>query len=474
MSNKCSYEGCEHKPPDRMRTCIFHAKKETVETVKEFRIALGRLLRQYRREKPKIWDFRGFVFPDSEKVVGRPIRFGRWRYTQGVSFEKATFQSFAVFGGATFQSDAHFDAASFQDNTWFAEARFKGAVWFEGATFHGAAWFQRAIFSSVAWFVGATFQRHATFSGAIFHAAAWFDGCVFSVNVPFFDAVFAGNVRFIWPGSSRRPPNEPFAPPLSPGTIHFKDIKYERGGTIDFSNNDLREGCRVIFEKCNLSRTRFLLTDCTKIEFIDCKWAVVRGRNIVGDEYLARFDTELTEEQKAEKDKNPDWRLIAITYNQLARNYRERLDYPHVHAFDQGNMVVRRMAFVPTKGWRKKWWDSGKLLGWRRIIACFRYYFTFLSFYCYFSNYGTSYWRAVAWLFGSIVGFGLLYYKSIDTLCFGQAMRLSLAVATLNRAGMAEAFKHSIWLDAIASFQIVLTATLVALFLFAIRRRFKR
>ncbi len=246
MSKKCSYEECNREVYPGKDKCIFHVEKKGKQEVRDFRVDLARLLKQYRREKPDDWSFRGFIFPDSINFIGRPIHFRGLRFTQNVDFK-----------GATFQGNADFIRTKFMKEVSFEDATFHGWAFFDYATFHSKMDFRRAVFGQSAWFE---------------------------------QSVFAGKVAFSWPGDPRPQPDESFAAPIRPGRIYFTKTECKDDSVLGFTENFVREDCYVEIDECDLSRVQFIGTDCRQICFVNCTWANCRGRLGVGDEYLARFD----------------------------------------------------------------------------------------------------------------------------------------------------------------------------------------
>lgn len=450
--------------------------------------------------------FKGKAYFNGMKSHGKSdlSDFTDAKFWWDASFENAHFEGKACFSGAEFRYGVDFPKAQFKKDVDFIGAIFKIGVFFNETKFGGDVRFGHAtkqtLFCCDANFTNSYFERGAMFENCVFEHGILLcqvvsenqivfdktlfrekidlDSSIFIKRTHFTDCRYEGEVKVRWPGEYRR--KEVLSDPTDQGAITFDNItkdSYFKRGVLDFSWNDLREGCRIIFVDCDLSRTKFEGTDCRKVEFVKCTWPICRGRDGVGDEFLGRFAGKGWWHRwfrYALRIHIPggDWERIEDTYNYLASNYSSRLDYPHVHSFDAGALEMQRLDCVPERGWRRRLWDRGKILQW--ALAMQHRYFSFISFYRYFTAYGNRYLRPLGWLICIYFGFSLLYYGFINTLCFSQAMRLSLAIATLNRTGMEEAFKHSIWLDGLASFQIILTATLVALFLFAVRRRFKR
>jgi len=83
---------------------------------------------------------------------------------------------FVSFSGATFSGDASFGRVTFSDAASFRGVTFSVNADFEGATFFNLALFDGATFSGTAWFEGTTFSSGAFFDGASFRSLAMFSG----------------------------------------------------------------------------------------------------------------------------------------------------------------------------------------------------------------------------------------------------------------------------------------------------------
>lgn len=250
MNQQCSYKDCNREVYAGKDKCIFHAEKKTEQEVRDFRIALARHLHKYQLQRMLLgrlqqyrtlgsemwqavkWDFHGFIFPDSKKVIGRPIHFGHWRYSDGASFDDATFQGDADFSGAIFLGTVHFDGATFQGGADFSGAIFLGTAHFDGATFQGDAGFRSATFKSTAWFRRATFQNNAWFDGATFQSTAWFEGVTFQGKTTFLKAIFK-RVTYFYSAELKGKPEFP---------IYFREVDLRKAvfSGAKFRHVDLR------------------------------------------------------------------------------------------------------------------------------------------------------------------------------------------------------------------------------------------
>ena len=123
-------------------------------------------------------DFDGFIFPGSA-----------W-------FENCTFAGDASFNRAAFLGSARFDSAAFMGNAWFNTATFAGYTRFNSATFAGNTWLDSAVFSGSAVFNSTVFSGNALFGSANFYGSVGFNGANFSGYVSFGGASFSGGAYF--------------------------------------------------------------------------------------------------------------------------------------------------------------------------------------------------------------------------------------------------------------------------------------
>ncbi len=123
-------------------------------------------------------DFDGFIFPGD------------------VWFDNASFSGDASFNGATFLGNVRFDNAAFLGSAWFNNAVFSGYTRFNGAAFAGNAWLDSAAFAGSARFDGTSFSGNAFFGSAKFSSSASFSDTRFLGYSSFGSTTFSGGVRF--------------------------------------------------------------------------------------------------------------------------------------------------------------------------------------------------------------------------------------------------------------------------------------
>ena len=458
----CSYEGCTrpiHNTDEGK--CIFHCEKKDPQ---EFRNALARQIRQWRKERATEWDFGGWVFVDTE-----PEHKSLWyRYNL---FRHATFPVPASFESATFSGYASFESATFSRIAYFHSATFSGDAFFESATFKGYVFFGSATFKGDANFGNSTFARNANFRSATFCSTLDMSYACFAILGDFTEVIIGGKVRFTWPGVGHA--RQEKEQERKRGRVLLKDLKFEKKGNegplLNLRGNILQEDCKLLIHDTKMERVLLEGTDCRLIEFYNVSWeeAKERGhakRRIVGDEYYLRYNL------GAFGDDKPSWNEIAVTYQQLADRFRKDLDHPTANDFERGIFEARLEAAKAKKDWRN----------------CF-----LLGAYKFASDFSGSILRPVLWTLlltaiAAVIYGGILYdgfcnvslWPGFDIIF--QSIVAALRVVSLDRHWFSTAVDEAnlsdlarFLLSATAVLQTLLTATLITLFIFSVRRRFK-
>jgi uncharacterized protein YjbI with pentapeptide repeats len=451
-------------------------------------------------------DFTGYVFPSSD-VFPSPDYSGRcfvakcyfpWAtFTKDANFQKAKFKRGANFSSATFRGAANFPRAEFLQDTAFSSATFKGKTDFAYAEFGQNTTFETAIFEQDVIFRESIFKRIADFRNAVFHSAAEFLVARFRKDA----------------GTNEHEPGPVFS-----------------GATFEKPE-------KAIFYKTHLEQALFHNCDVSKVNFSDVTWrkrATWRrrseGKNLVFDEVVgpSYCKTRVPEEASGSGEFAPcedmadppnyqlerdflaselapvsdsedpcDYRLIEELYQKLKRNYDDQSDYRVAGDFHYGELEVRRK--------RNK--HKSKGLDWLRcnfgVLACYK---------CA-SAYGESYVRPGGLLLLVLLAFTLLYplsglhldpsrvnasgssfgCKDIKELTYwspnkcGQdnrsewRARLDLLLSSGLTSVEVAAFQRNITYEPsyrlglfLVLVETLLTSTLIALFLLAVRRQFKR
>lgn len=455
------------------------------------------------------------VFDDA--IFGGRVSFLSTRFMGYTTFSSATLKNFANFFGTTFSEYANFSNTTFSGPAFFKKAEFSESLSFDTSNFlgetnfgsaklSGNATFNNIIFSRLAVFDSATFSGDAYFKNATFSEAADFSGATFRAMVDMTYVSFAimgnlsgirigGEAKLTWPGVGYKR-NEK-GEKVERGRMLLKEIQFEKldngqHALLDMSHNHLQDDCKLIFENTNMDNVLLEGTDCRLIQFKGNigwprwrpwpRWRAAigwkrslnwleHGCQVVGDEYILR---EFPEQYPiSDSNKNPlQWRLIHLTYQQLTDRFRKDLNHPLANDFERGIFEARYMA--AKQEWKKDW---------RSIIL--------LKAYKLASNFGGSLFRPIAWLFGIMIACSLCYAGYLfdgrpvwpwqtDWNLFFESWTASMRVMSLDRGWLTRQMldNHIIggtgtFLSFVALLQTVLTATLVTLFIFAVRRRFK-
>jgi len=410
-------------------------------------------------------DFTLFVFPSAD--------YERREFKARCVFYNVAFAQPAVFFEARFEQDAEFTGAAFKHNAIFGKAWFMGNVTFLVARFDQEADFSQTTFSRDAEFSGATFAQHAEFIAAAFKLVAYFIG-----------AKFLGTAGFR--GTEFREDEG-----LLPGPV-FCLAEFSRPETI-------------VFYKTYLGQALFHNCDVSKLNFSAVYWRERRknGKRMVFEEVVTPVSYGETTRALRPKKGDPnerDYGLIAELYQQLKKNYDERKDYWTAGDFHYGEMEMKRMH------------SRGK----SRSARWFHRNLGLVAWYKYASQYGESYARPFVVLMIVLGIFTLLFpwaglernestphspasaqappaaaaselsYRHFHDFVraypgrkwtgpaafFGNSLMTVLSVA-----GFQKELKYEPsypWGRALALLELLLTSTLIALFLLAVRRQFKR
>ena len=514
-------EGVDEKP-----VCLMHSKdprKQSGPLFDAFLLEFERILEDAGEYLAR---FQHFVFPQLD-LAGRYIEaiclFIEATFTQNADFRKATFTQNSDFTGTIFTQDANFSNVTFTLNTDFAGAIFMQDADFIYAIFTQDASFAGTTFKQPGRFHGATFAENAEFTYTNFEMGAWFLGTTFTQNADFGFATFTQRANFSNSTFTRHTDflgvtfrqSTDFSDATFMQAACFTDAKFL--GTADWGGSRFLDGAEfrctkfeplveeepsalfalakfskpgeIVFDDVDLSRALFYHCDVSQVWFTSSvRWGA-RGNN----PRLAVFDEMIPLEHKfaegLQRDGQRDYRAVAQIYQQLKKNYDSRLDYWTANEFHFGEMEMMRLA-GPADGpllWLRRWWHP-------RL--------SFVALYRWASDYGNSYRKPMVWLLGVLVLFTALLplprvglmrqgawqaetYDSVWNLqrgygenlwaearLFGKSTITSVDTATFQRSGeYAPAYP---WGRVLAIIETLLTSSLFALFLLAIRRQFRR
>ncbi len=495
---------------DESPVCLMHSRDPQKNDA--FQKEFDAILKQ-AEERNEIAEFRGFVFLSTNyrqrefkakccfywATFTQDADFRRARFTQGADFSYARFTQGAGFLGATFTQDtdfhratftqdADFSGATFTQDANFWDATFTQDADFSGATFTQNANFWDATFTQDADFWKATFTQDANFSGAAFAKEARFGGAKFLTSAAFRETIFRGDGKLEGRLKKLGLEPEPETDDTLPGPVF---------SLAQFSHPEA-----IVFYKTYLGQALFHNCDVSRVTFSSVEW---RRRKPGGKWMVLEEEIDLKRDMASALRPGPDnhderdYGLIAELYQQLKKNYDDRKDYWTAGDFHYGEMEMKRLHS-------------------RRKHPCLRWLHRKLglvAWYKYASAYGESYLRPLPWLAGVLVLFALLYplagltpapspppsatpqasapappvelsYRQFDKFVqahpgpewfkcapfFGNSLMTTLSVGSLQREPRYEPSYP--WGRLLALLQLVLTSTLLALFLLALRRQFRR
>jgi uncharacterized protein YjbI with pentapeptide repeats len=406
-------------------------------------------------------------------------------FMQDANFRDATFTQVADFRSAKFTHKADFSGATFTLNAYFRYATFTHKADFSCTTFTHKADFPCATFMQKADFLCATFTQDAYFGNATFMQVADFSKTTFALAAVFQEAKFAGPAGF--------------------RETKFRKDEELLAGPI-FSLTEFSRPEAIVFYKTYLGQALFHNCDVSKLTFSSVQWRQrgQRGKRMVFDEEVStEYRKSLVAGSTKDNADERDYGLIAEIYQQLKKNYDERKDYWTAGDFHYGEMEMKRLHS-----------QSGN-----QLVRWLHRHFSLVALYKYASAYGESYVRPLILLLIVLAIFTSLF--PLAGLNSGGDMQQSALIGATQQGsplttatklsyrhfsdfvnaypgrkwlGRAAFFFHSFMTAAsVAGFQreikyepssqkgralalleVLFTSTLIALFLLAIRRQFKR
>jgi len=396
--------------------CIMHCRETTKDPAK-FREEIDAILAGKSADhRPKDrFDFTRFVFPEAYFIGAK--------FTRDADFMDATFTQDARFNEATFTQGARFGWANFSQDANFMDTTFTQDADFHGATFTQDARFYYATFTQDARFYGASFRQDADF----------------------YSATFAKTADFSWTDFER------------PELVRFFRV----------NQGEDEPGLRARFVNCRVEGVRFA----------DVKW------HRQGDRMVLQDELDLTD--PADRDAwHPTHELVAVAYRQLVNNFERERAYDLAEECKIGAMEMKRLHpknFL-FANWLESYYKKWRWLRWVGENV------SVASLYRLTSRYGTSYTRALLWLLGLLVIFALLFALPWSAVqrdkpslppqqVLGALPRLgaglfhSLEVAAFQRDSLYSVPTRFGRLMSIL--ETILVPAQLALFLLALRRRFR-
>jgi hypothetical protein len=341
----------------------------------------------------------------------------------------------------------------------------------------------------------ATFTRRADFSGATFTQDVFLSGVTFLQNASFWSATFTQYADFEktkfygtadWRGSQFL--NE----------VEFRHTRFEpkesNTPSAVFSLVKFAKPSEIVFEDVDLSRALFHNCDVSAVSFThSAQWAKRKGNSglmVFEEEILLKPEFAHLQEGYGPIDHG----AVEQIYHQLQKNYDSRLDYRKANNFHYGEMEMKRLA-VPVSRW-PQWprrWQHRK--------------WNFIALYQWASDYGNSYRKPLWWLLRIVLGTALLF--PITGLEWKQSNAGNAASDTIVTYGgvwnQQDTWTNNLWTEGklvgksgitaidtaifqrnpeyspvypwgrvLGILETLLTSSLFALFLLAIRRQFRR
>ncbi len=467
MSN-CSYFdtcGLDCSADRAGRLCILHSG-DLDKDKKTFSTALNIHIENHGNQ------FFGFVFPDKVSFEGKAFNeadfrnttfaesadFSRVAILSDVTFEKATFRKAVTFSGAaihhadysrvTFQSEVTFKGAVFNDAQTFRDTVFVGPADFSFVGFNGGALFEGSQFASKADFSDGSFADNTSFESARFADEALFVRCSFNHS-----RIRVGNQRFPVEVERRR------TPPIADFTnTHFEQpnrVRFNRINQRKSADDELPPGFRVRFINCPIET----------VQFEDVRWQRKVGRMVLQDELdVLPHGGSWHEWYRVMKEDR--YELVTIAYRRLVRNFDGSGSFDLAEDCYCGSLEMTRLD--PVRPWFV-----------RRLLNIYRWA----------SFYGSDYERAFLVLLGLLVIFGISFAGlPVGLHESGTAQNLGSELAAGHRllAGIFHSLevatfeRDTLYITAnvlgklISIGETILLPTQLALFLLAVRRRFRR
>lgn len=452
---------------NREQLCIFHCHEKPVDEFKKhFDQEVERL------DSDDKFDCRQFIFPGQ-------IKLHELVFKSEINFEGAFFADHVSFGenavgkSTIFEKYVNFRNAKFGNWVSFENVRFKGDANFQSVEFEKWAIFDRACFEDWAIFNRAEFKNYPSFRSTHFKYKVTFEGAtVLGDNATFIfaqfgdDVFFSKDVRFSGSANFRRA--------IFLGGVRFDKMQSE--GILDFRNVTFEKPNQVNLHELNLEQVLLAGTNVQDIKFQECSWSKIVGRPQIGDEI--EFDA--SDPATGSLDE------IELLYLQLQTNFEAKKRYNIAGDFYVSAMEIRRQQISNTgnASWR-----------WLR-----RNLFSLIALYRLASFYGESYIRSFLWMFALMFILAFLYlplgfdypvtdppgekYDSIQYVFsskmnvleflddYAKAWDLSFHSFTFQR--VEPYFRLTRLSRIVYIIESSVSATLLALFLLAVRRRFRR
>jgi len=460
--------------------CVFHApqgkKGVSLEAFNELVFAQIRKA----QEQHETCSFLGTIFEGDIDFS----RFDADNPLPSIALNDAHFSGDANFKGTHFNGRTHFRVAQFSGNANFKEARFSGDANFLGAQFSRNASFGVAQFSENAGFGDVLFSENSGFMGAQFSGNAEFTKAQFNMDADFKGAQFSEDARF------------DFLRIKEKARLNFRDRDKNKTFSKEAGFSYLDIGGSLVFEGVDLSNASFINSQINRIDFVNVKWhrSGWRGwRDTLYDE-IALFKS--LKEDSVQDDGKP--KMLYINY----RGFKSWLTGERQSAYIRKvGILYRRMKdkYRTLQNWPEvSNWHYGEKEMYRKENAFRRYLpFSFSFLYWLSSGYGERYVKAGVVLAALVItlSFGLAWtgldaatgygsnpgdfhgirsitLQTLDVKSIGAVLMNTLKYATFQK----DIFfvPRNMWGELIRCIAQILIPVQTALFILAVRNRFRR
>ena len=411
-------------------------------------------------EDPAGQYFHEVEFPETADFTGSTFQTGN-------VFGKAVFHRDAIFNNAIFKAKADFPNVIFEETVSFDEAIFIEAVGFH-SNFQGSVSFERAIFQSDGLFGHPSdpyfkdlprlkFDSSLSFDNAAFRDTVSFDNLDFDGNVSFKSAKFCYWTEFEGLAFNNQVSFEDAhflrctdSRDKRRNLVRFQEVKFSEKAS--FLNCNFK--CKVSFRKVifdNISEFRSAKFD-NHVEYVDVK---ANGRLLLERNYSASFA-------------NCEDAIVPYRLAKLSATSAGDLRWAgHYHYQEQcaSNEYERKSAaWIP---WHKEFWKRSKngFLLWGEFIIGRGLF-----------GYGEKPLRPLVWAIIVIIVCTVFFWlgcglQNEPNCGFGNALYFSIVTFTTLGYGDFKPIASMRWLSAT---EAILGATLMALFIVALSRKFSR
>ncbi|MBI2429453.1 MAG: hypothetical protein HYV29_11790 [Ignavibacteriales bacterium] len=193
--------------------------------------------------------------------------------------------------------------------------------------------------------------------------------------------------------------------------------------------------------------------------FIDINWLKIFQRAALGDEIEVK--SKLKQKNGANLSLLGDIELVKSLYRQLKSNYEKNKNYGESEDFYYGEMEMGRL----------------KLSKWRRVA------FSWEGLYWLMSGYGQRWQRTFLWIIGCLLTFPLWFlgsglnweYSYKDSLIekYLNAFQFNFWALTFQKE-FNQYYKPEVFTKNLVVLETLLISILITLFIFALKRKFKR